>query len=287
MPAAPGRSVLAEPVPARAGTPTSDQMVERRAAGEPLQYVLGRWGFRRLDLMVDRRVLIPRPETEQVVEVALRAGPACEAASPGRRRPRAPVRGPSPCRSPRGQPGRGVGHRRLARRPRRGPGQPGRARRPGRRPGPAGRGFLVGGPARRARGPGDPGRGQPALRGRERDGRALPAVVADWEPAAALVAGPTGLEALEAVVGGAPRLAGGGSALVVEIAPHQAAGHGAGPPGRLGEPSVRPDLAGRARVLVAAPALSRAGLARSTQSRAVIKLPVAQWPGSPCPVAGR
>jgi release factor glutamine methyltransferase len=48
-----------------------DAMVIRRRAGEPLQYVLGAWGFRRLDLMVDRRVLIPRPETEQVVEVAL------------------------------------------------------------------------------------------------------------------------------------------------------------------------------------------------------------------------
>ena len=44
---------------------------ERRAAGEPLQYVLGRWPFRSLDLVVDRRVLIPRPETEQLVEVAL------------------------------------------------------------------------------------------------------------------------------------------------------------------------------------------------------------------------
>jgi release factor glutamine methyltransferase len=47
------------------------QMVDRRLAGEPLQYVLGSWPFRRVDLMVDRRVLIPRPETEQVVEVAL------------------------------------------------------------------------------------------------------------------------------------------------------------------------------------------------------------------------
>ena len=46
-------------------------MVARRRAGEPLQYVLGRWGFRRLDLAIDRRVLIPRPETEMVVEVAL------------------------------------------------------------------------------------------------------------------------------------------------------------------------------------------------------------------------
>src|SRR4029077_488703 len=44
---------------------------ERRIDGEPLQYVLGSWSFRGIDLMVDRRVLIPRPETEQVVEVAL------------------------------------------------------------------------------------------------------------------------------------------------------------------------------------------------------------------------
>ncbi len=59
----------AEPVE-RAGR-RLESMVRRRAAGEPLQYVLGRWSFRGLDLMVDRRVLIPRPETESVVEVVL------------------------------------------------------------------------------------------------------------------------------------------------------------------------------------------------------------------------
>ena len=48
-----------------------DAMVGRYRAGEPLQYVLGRWAFRRLDLAVDRRVLIPRPETELVVEAVL------------------------------------------------------------------------------------------------------------------------------------------------------------------------------------------------------------------------
>lgn len=48
-----------------------DSMLARLAAGEPLQYVLGRWAFRRLDLLVDRRVLIPRPETELLVDVAL------------------------------------------------------------------------------------------------------------------------------------------------------------------------------------------------------------------------
>ncbi len=48
------------------------ELARRRAAGEPLQYVLGRWQFRSLELVVDPRVLIPRPETEWVVEVALR-----------------------------------------------------------------------------------------------------------------------------------------------------------------------------------------------------------------------
>jgi release factor glutamine methyltransferase len=46
-------------------------LVARRARREPLAYVLGEWGFRRLTLRVDRRVLIPRPETEVVVERCL------------------------------------------------------------------------------------------------------------------------------------------------------------------------------------------------------------------------
>lgn len=48
-----------------------DAMLARVQAGEPLQYVLGHWSFRRLDLLVDRRVLIPRPETELVAEHAI------------------------------------------------------------------------------------------------------------------------------------------------------------------------------------------------------------------------
>jgi release factor glutamine methyltransferase len=48
-----------------------DAMIARYRTGEPLQYVLGRWAFRRLDLAVDQRVLIPRPETEIVAEAAL------------------------------------------------------------------------------------------------------------------------------------------------------------------------------------------------------------------------
>jgi release factor glutamine methyltransferase len=45
--------------------------IERRVTREPLAYVLGEWGFRRLTLKTDRRALIPRPETEIVVERAL------------------------------------------------------------------------------------------------------------------------------------------------------------------------------------------------------------------------
>jgi release factor glutamine methyltransferase len=45
--------------------------LERLVAGEPLAYVLGTAGFRRLELAVDRRVLIPRPETEGLVELVL------------------------------------------------------------------------------------------------------------------------------------------------------------------------------------------------------------------------
>jgi release factor glutamine methyltransferase len=47
------------------------ELVSRRAHREPLAYVLGEWGFRRLTLRLDRRVLIPRPETEIVVERCL------------------------------------------------------------------------------------------------------------------------------------------------------------------------------------------------------------------------
>jgi release factor glutamine methyltransferase len=49
-----------------------EALVARREKREPLAYVLGEWGFRRLTLTVDRRVLVPRPETEVVVERCLR-----------------------------------------------------------------------------------------------------------------------------------------------------------------------------------------------------------------------
>lgn len=54
------------------GVAKLDGLVARRTSGEPIQYVLGHWAFRTLDLMVDRRVLIPRPETEVVAGLAMK-----------------------------------------------------------------------------------------------------------------------------------------------------------------------------------------------------------------------
>lgn len=53
-----------------------DDMVARYRAGEPLAYVMGRWAFRHLDVMVDPRVLIPRPETELLVDVVMQTMPS-------------------------------------------------------------------------------------------------------------------------------------------------------------------------------------------------------------------
>lgn len=55
--------------------------MRRLVAGEPLQYVLGEWDFRALTLKCDRRALIPRPETEELVTRVLKwlnENPSCE-----------------------------------------------------------------------------------------------------------------------------------------------------------------------------------------------------------------
>ena len=67
------RDAVVEPARAEAFL----RAVDRRAAGEPRAYVTGVAGFRRLELQVDRRVLIPRPETEGLVELVL---PSCDGA---------------------------------------------------------------------------------------------------------------------------------------------------------------------------------------------------------------
>ncbi|MFL5824283.1 MAG: peptide chain release factor N(5)-glutamine methyltransferase [Solirubrobacteraceae bacterium] len=70
-----------EQVVLRAGEPADpavlerfQELVDRRAAREPVAYILGRRAFRHLELAVDPRVLIPRPETELLVEVGLALG---------------------------------------------------------------------------------------------------------------------------------------------------------------------------------------------------------------------
>jgi len=66
-----GRLVIDRDAPLpRAAADRFEALLARREAREPVAYILGRRAFRRLELMVDRRVLIPRPETELLVEVA-------------------------------------------------------------------------------------------------------------------------------------------------------------------------------------------------------------------------
>lgn len=223
-------------------------MVDRRRRGEPLQYVLGVWSFRRLELVVDRRVLIPRPETEAVVDVALEelarvaperplavdlgTGSGAIALSLALEVPRARVWG-----TDRSEPALAVARANLA-----------------------GMGSRVATRVRLAAGDWfgalpDDLRGQvdlvvsnpPYVGAAE----SLPAEVAEWEPPEALIAGPTGLEDVERIVGEAPVWLRRPGAVVIEIAPHQAEA-AAGLARRAGfdDVDVRPDLSGRLRALV-------------------------------------
>jgi release factor glutamine methyltransferase len=237
-------------------------LLERRINGEPLQYVLGSWSFRGIDLMVDRRVLIPRPETEQVVDVALD-----EAVRRGMRR--APRRHLSLVEA---EPtaavadlGTGSGAIALAL--------------DAELPDvvvwatdvsadalAVARANIAGSAATRVR----IAEGQwfdalpKSLRGRlevivsnppyvaESEVPDLPEEVAGYEPHGALVAGPTGAEALEHLLDHARDWLVADGVLVCELAPHQAATM-VDRARELGyaDAFVREDLAGRPRVLVA------------------------------------
>ncbi|MEW6476475.1 MAG: peptide chain release factor N(5)-glutamine methyltransferase [Actinomycetota bacterium] len=248
------RSRWSEPAPADGRTRLA-ALVERRLAGEPLQYVLGRWSFRGLDLLVDARVLIPRPETEVVAEIALAearrrnggaagggitvadlgTGSGALALALAAELPQAEVWATD------------VSPAALA---------VARANLAAVGPSAASRVHFAEGMWYEA---------LPApLQGRlhvivsnppyvtEAEFAGLPTEVRDHEPTGALVAGPTGRESLEQLVaGGLPWLAPGG-ALVLELAPHQAAplratAEAAG----YDAVAVHRDLAGRERVLVA------------------------------------
>jgi release factor glutamine methyltransferase len=237
------------PVPQR-GVVAVDAMVGRRRAGEPLQYVLGRWGFRSLDLLVDRRVLIPRPETEVVADVAveelrglgggdrpvvaadLGTGSGALALSLAAEVVTAEVWG-----TDRSEEALAVARANLA-----GLGRPG---------------------ARVRLAAGDWFAALPQdLRGRVdlvvsnppyvAEGEALPPEVVDWEPGEALVAGPRGDEAALAILADVPSWLTRPGVLVLELAPTQAEGLAAAATAAgAAEVRVRPDLTGRERVLVA------------------------------------
>ena len=226
-----------------------DAMVERRAAGEPLQYVLGRWGFRRLDLFVDRRVLIPRPETEVVVDVALEAlktlaaeptvvdlgtGSGAIALSIATEAPSSSVWAVDASSE-----ALAVARANLA-----GIGRDGARVR-------MAEGSWFGALSPLLQGAVDLVVTNPPYVA-EREVPDLPPEVAHWEPRHALVAGPTGLEDLEAIVAEAPRWLARPGALVAELAPHQAeAALVLAVRAGFTEVEIRPDLAGRPRVLLA------------------------------------
>lgn len=238
------------------------EMIDRRVAGEPLQYVLGAWSFRGLDLLVDRRVLIPRPETESVVEVALEEA---ERLGLKRTKRRLALVEPRPTTAV-ADIGTGSGAIALAL----------EAELPdvevwatdvSEDALDVARANVAGCAAARIRiGAAAPWfEGLPSsLRGAlrlvvsnppyiaESEVPSLPDEVAGYEPHTALVAGPTGTEALELVLDQARTWLAPGASVVLEFAPHQADAI-AEFAEKLGysEVVVRDDLSGRARTLVA------------------------------------
>lgn|GEM_PF-60733 len=241
-----------------------DDMVARRLSGEPLQYVVGEWSFRTLELAVDPRVLIPRPETEVVCGRALDELARAAADAPG------------------GVPvvvvdlGTGSGALALSlavEGPARLGGRPLEVWATDDSPGAlevaaanlsaVRAGHPEAAPVRLAAGswfealPGE-------LAGRvtlvvsnppyvsEAEWERLDPVVRDHEPRTALVAGPVGTEAIDRILEEAPRWLGPWGVAVLELAPAQAEDAAlralvSGFDGVL----MRPDLAERARVLVA------------------------------------
>jgi release factor glutamine methyltransferase len=240
-----------------------DDMLARRAYGEPLQYVLGRWAFRDLDLLVDPRVLVPRPETEVVAQVAideavrlgarrgrhngwlaadtsyavadLGTGSGALALALATELPDAEVWGTDAsddalavARANVAGTGSAAARVRLA----------------------AGSWFDALPPERR-------GEFRVIVSNppyiAEHEVGELPRDVVDWEPRRALVSGPTGREAIEVIVDGARAwLHPEGGALVVELAPHQAEWATArATDAGFDDVRVTRDLVGRDRVLVA------------------------------------
>lgn len=223
-----------------------DVRLARRARGEPLQYIEGRAAFRQLFLRVDPSVLIPRPETEQLVECVLQrcrgreglraldlgTGSGAIAISLAREGPFESVVGVDISSSALD----------LARYNAAAAGVEGRV---DFRPGSlysalhSGERFhiVVSNPPYVASGEAD----------------SLPAEVRDWEPAVALFAGPTGLETIAEIVDGAPRHLEPAGMLALEVAPGiaEATLKRVRQAGAFREPELHADLAGQARILLA------------------------------------
>jgi release factor glutamine methyltransferase len=242
-------AVLDEVATERAGA-RFEELVARRAAGEPLQYVVGHWPFRSLDLMVDRRVLIPRPETEVVVDVALAeldrlgheepvavdlgTGSGAIALSLVAERPSVQVwatdASPDALAVARANLA-GLGA--VAARVRMAEGS-----------------WWAALPAELAGTISLATSNPPYISSGEMGG--LDGAVVDWEPRSALEAGPEGTEDVQTILSGAPAWLAPRAAVVVEIAPHQAAevrdmARTAG----FAAVEVHQDLAGRDRIVVA------------------------------------
>jgi release factor glutamine methyltransferase len=218
----------------------------RRAAGEPLQYIEGRAAFRQLDLRVDSSVLIPRPETEQLVDRVLQwsegkqgltaldlgTGSGAIAISLAQEGPFDRVVAVDI--SPKAL---NVARENTA--------EAGVAERIDLR-----LGSLYG-----------------ALRPDERfhaivsnppyiasnEAASLPEEVREWEPGLALYAGATGLEFIEEIIAGAPPRTLAGGLLALELAPAVAGAAAARvlDDPRYGDPRVLNDLAGHQRILLA------------------------------------
>lgn len=243
------------------------RMCERRCAGEPLQYVLGSWSFRGLDLMVDRRVLIPRPETEWVVEVALREVEA----SGVRRGPSRPAPGATPSVTV-ADLGTGSGAIAIALAAEL-PDAEVWATDASEDALAVARANVAGQAATRVRvAAGSWFSALPTtLRGTlhlvvsnppyvaDDERAALPREVVEHEPAGALFAGPAGTEVIDLLVDEAIAWLRPGGVLVCELAPHQAA-HAGSRARAVGYARVEvvDDLTGRPRVLVAVAPVSPA-----------------------------
>jgi release factor glutamine methyltransferase len=249
-----------EPATARAAAQLED-LIGRRARGEPLQYVLGGWLFRGLELLVDARVLIPRPETEVTAQVAID-----EAVRLGARRGRPDPWAGAATTYTVADLGTGAGALALAL--------------AGELPDAEVWGTDVSEDALAVARANVAGTGLPstrvrlaagswfdalprALRGRLRLVVSNPPYVAEsevadlpvelqHEPRGALVSGPSGMEAIEELARDAPSWLEAAGTFVCEIAPQrsEAAAKIAAASG-FEEVLVRPDLAGRDRVLVA------------------------------------